>query len=418
MAKAWYEYPVTHGYITSYQGPNTDTPHYAEDIGTPFHTPLTAILPGIVETANYQAWGGQIFIKPDNPNFPEYYYYHPDEIDVHVGEHVAAGQEIGLSGGENPGFPGAEHPAQPQFSSGPHTHVGWFDKYVSTPIGQEPFGPDPSNLLAMAQGGSNVSTVPSAILSAVQPIARQDNVPDALWETVADVESGFNPNALGDQGTSFGLFQLHIGGQFPSQYLSDPTALDDPGLNAQFALPDIAKAWHDLSASFDPNSSAWWEQFAAQSGHPGGSPGEAVTDNEAAKLQQAYASFASGSSPSGPGPFGVPDAFALPSPGDVANGITSWISGNASGFLMRVGVGLAGIVAIFLGGYEITQAFNGNTVSHAQNDQSNEEDETAEDRETDARHRREDRETERENLKRDAEQRKLQAKANREGART
>src|SRR5581483_542745 len=264
MTEPWYDYPDGHGYITAYEGPGTDTPHYAEDLQTPFHTRLTAPTSGIVKVADYQGWGGEIFVQPDDKSLPEWYMYHPDEVDVHVGQHVNAGQFIGLSGGENPGYPGAEHPAAPEWSSGPHTHVGWFTKFVSTPIGGRPFGPPPDNLIEMAKqgGGGQSSMVLANIYNAVEPIAQQYHIPDPIWETVAYVESGFNQNALGDQGTSYGLFQLHIGGQFPAQYLNNPTALDDPALNAQYAMPAIARAWQSLQPSFDAGSASWWEQFA------------------------------------------------------------------------------------------------------------------------------------------------------------
>lgn len=138
----WYQFPITHGFIPTFQGLGTDTPHYAVDIGTPFHTPITALLPGTVVQEDYASWGGEIFIKPDDPQYPEYYIYHPDRLEVFTGQHVTAGQEIALSGGENPGYPGAEHPAQTQWSSGPHTHVGWFTRWQSTTIGTRPYGPD------------------------------------------------------------------------------------------------------------------------------------------------------------------------------------------------------------------------------------------------------------------------------------
>lgn len=140
----WYQYSDSyHGYIPSYQGSGTDTPHYANDIQTPFHTPLTAILPGTVTQADYAPWGGEIFIRPDDSKYPVYYFYHPDLVEVKPGQHVAAGQEVALSGGENPGYPGAMHPATPQWSTGPHTHVGWFTGWDnSTPAGTVPKGPD------------------------------------------------------------------------------------------------------------------------------------------------------------------------------------------------------------------------------------------------------------------------------------
>lgn len=129
---------------------------------------------------------------------------------------------------------------------------------------------------------------PSQIYNAVHAQAVQYGVPDSIWEDIAYTESGYNPNAIGDNGTSFGLFQLHIGGQLPSQYNNNPSAVFDPGLNAQIAMPDIAGAWNSLKSSFNPSSQSWWQSFAAQSGHPGGSPGEAATNNEASKLQSYY----------------------------------------------------------------------------------------------------------------------------------
>lgn len=444
----WFNYPVTHGYITNYQGANTDTPHYAEDIGTPFHTPLTAPLAGTVETANYQRWGGQIFIQPDDHSFPEYYMYHPDRLEVHAGQHVAAGQEIALSGGENPGFAGAEHPADTQFSSGPHTHIGWFQRYVQTPMGQEPFGPDPSNLLAIAKGGgagtTNNSAVPASIFNAIEPIAQANQVPDALWETIAQVESGFNVNALGDNGTSYGLFQLHIGGQFPSAYLNNPTALDDPGLNAQYAMPNIAKAWASLGGSFDASSPSWWQAFAAQSGHPGGSPGQSVTDAEAAKLQSNYGQFASGIVPGNPlGSIGTTQAACVAPawndfaawPGywacqanntatsvnqSVTGAFMSWLTGAIGPFAMRIGVGIAGLGLIGLGAYEVVHALGANnsaTSTPASTPTKQSEDYSAEDAARDERHRKEDAETEQENKSREADVAKSQRKADKEHAR-
>lgn len=132
--------------------------------------------------------------------------------------------------------------------------------------------------------------------NAVQPVATRYGVPTSLWEDIAQVESGNDPSAVGDKGTSFGLFQLHLGGQFPSQYLNNPTALEDPGLNATYAMPSIANAWNSLKGSFNPNSLGWWEQFASQSGHPGGTPGSQTNKNEAMQLMQNYQSSNTGTS--------------------------------------------------------------------------------------------------------------------------
>lgn len=376
----WYDYPVTHGYITSYEGPNTDSPHYAEDIGTPFHTRLTAPTSGTVKVADYQQWGGEIFVQPDDRSLPEWYMYHPDEIEVHAGQHVNAGQEIALSGGENPGYPGSEHPAQPQWSSGPHTHVGWFTRWITpTETGQTiPFGPDPTNLLQMAHGGGGQPNgVPANIYNAVEPVAQRYGVPDPIWETVAYAESGFNPQAIGDNGTSFGLFQLHRGGQLSN--LTEQQAFD-VSTNAETAMPAIASAWHSLSGTFDASSASWWQSFAAQSGHPGGAPGETITDNEAAHLRSDYGQFASGGDPTSnttttcTPPTGLnalnPAAWlsyascqaqnaAAGSAQQATAGVVGWLGATSGPFLLRVGVGIAGIALIWLGANEIAAGLKG-----------------------------------------------------------
>jgi murein DD-endopeptidase MepM/ murein hydrolase activator NlpD len=180
---SWLDFPITHGFIPSYTGPGTDTPHYADDIGTPFHTPLTALLSGTVVQADYAAWGGEIFIKPDDPSYPEYYMYHPDLLEVSKGQHVAAGQEIALSGGENPGYPGAEHPAQPQWSTGPHTHVGFFTNWnTSTPQGTVPYGPDITPLIMAIKTGK-ITLPPSTGGSPAASGSTTGSTQQASWST-------------------------------------------------------------------------------------------------------------------------------------------------------------------------------------------------------------------------------------------
>lgn len=143
----WYRFPVTHGYITKYQGVGTDTPHYAEDFGAPQDTPFFFLEPGTIQKADYQAWGGEVFLKPDDGN-PQEYVYHLDEVDVQPGQHVSAGQLVGLSGGQTSG---GKHPTSPQYSTGPHIHFGEFTEYTNSPDGEIPYGPNPGALVAQAQ---------------------------------------------------------------------------------------------------------------------------------------------------------------------------------------------------------------------------------------------------------------------------
>lgn len=160
---AWYQYPITHGYIPNYD-PNTwDTPHYAVDIGMPQDTPITALKSGTVVQSDYAVWGGkqgggEEFIKPDDGG-PEYYYYHLDQTMVSAGQHVSAGQEVGLSGGQNQG---GSHPTDPTWSSGPHLHVGYFTNFTSTQVGSRPYGPDITPTINQLKAGGLPNTVASA----------------------------------------------------------------------------------------------------------------------------------------------------------------------------------------------------------------------------------------------------------------
>ncbi len=172
---SWLDFPVTHGYYPNYNPNVGDTPHDAVDIGTPLDTPITALLPGTVKQADYAGWGGEIFIQPDDPKYPEYYYYHPDIVEVKAGQHVNAGQEIALSGGQTSG---GSHPAAPQWSSGPHTHVGFFTGWMNSPVGTRPQGPDITPLLTAIKTGK-ITLPPSTGRSAPD----SGTVQQATWST-------------------------------------------------------------------------------------------------------------------------------------------------------------------------------------------------------------------------------------------
>lgn len=164
---AWYNYPISHGYIPAYQGPGTDTPHYAVDIAAPQDTPFSFPTSGTISQADYAMWsgqpgGGEVFLKPDDGGNTQY-VYHLDEIDVHPGQHVGAGQQVGLSGGQNSG---GQHNTSPMWSSGAHIHYGFFQKYVSTPAGGRPYGPDPTSYVQnlTRSNGALLATMPGSTL--------------------------------------------------------------------------------------------------------------------------------------------------------------------------------------------------------------------------------------------------------------
>ena len=120
----------------------------------------------------------------------------------------------------------------------------------------------------------------SGWIDTVHSMAAQLGIPTKVVDSVIGVESNFSPTATGDNGTSFGIFQLHEGGQLGG--LSAQQAYD-PVTNARVALPYLQRGMQQAGAFTD--TSAWWLTFAEASGHPGNGP---QAYSEAAKLKQAY----------------------------------------------------------------------------------------------------------------------------------
>lgn len=77
----------------------------------------------------------------------------------------------------------------------------------------------------------------SAVEQQIAAVAQRLGVDPRLAIATAQVESGLNPGAVGDQGTSFGLFQLHQGGELGSL---TPSQAFDPTTNASVALRQFA----------------------------------------------------------------------------------------------------------------------------------------------------------------------------------
>ena len=114
----WWKGPVSQKY--------TPPVEPGEDIAAPFHSQVTALLPGTVTGITYGGYGARVDVGG-------VYYQHLDTVDVKKGQSVVAGQDIGLSGGQ---LFGGALPNSPLNSTGPHVEVG----YVG--------GGDPSQLVA------------------------------------------------------------------------------------------------------------------------------------------------------------------------------------------------------------------------------------------------------------------------------
>lgn len=92
------------------------------DLAMPMHTPITSLTDGVVVGAGYYGGGGVVAISSQvMGRVRSVYYQHLDLNQVAVGDKITTGQEIGLSGGQ---LSGGLHPAQLEFSTGPHIEVG------------------------------------------------------------------------------------------------------------------------------------------------------------------------------------------------------------------------------------------------------------------------------------------------------
>ena len=79
------------------------------------------------------------------------------------------------------------------------------------------------------------------IIKEIYRIAPMYDADPALMVAVAKTESGLRPNAVGDQGSSFGLFQNHVGGAGGST-LGSARRFLDPRLSIQSAAQRFAGA--------------------------------------------------------------------------------------------------------------------------------------------------------------------------------
>lgn len=79
----------------------------------------------------------------------------------------------------------------------------------------------------------------------VQQYSAANGVPTWITSDIIQAESSGNPSAVGDNGTSFGLLQLHTNGGQGTGYTQ--AQLLDPATNLKIGLPPIAQAYKQSS---------------------------------------------------------------------------------------------------------------------------------------------------------------------------
>lgn len=153
-----------------------------------------------------------------------------------------------------------------------------------------------------------------AVDLALMNAAEHYGVPPAVMFADAQQESGLNPKAVGDQGTSFGLFQEHEGGELTSvAFAENPVdaanlaASNFAGMRAQ--MPNAT--WGQIvAASQRPADQAGYASSVnAKLGKagtlPAGQASKALGQNVSKPLQTPGAALPSGSGAVGPmGPVG------------------------------------------------------------------------------------------------------------------
>ena len=125
----------------------------------------------------------------------------------------------------------------------------------------------------------------------IQQGAAARGVDPAAVLSIASVEGGVNGGQIGDNGTSFGPFQLHMGGALPSQFNGNPQAANQwansaAGINyALDAIAKVAKGLHGQQAI---------QAISSQFERPADVAGEVT------KASGRYGQFSSGQIPPSP----------------------------------------------------------------------------------------------------------------------
>lgn len=157
------------------------------------------------------------------------------------------------------------------------------------------------------------STGDASVDSALMLAAQEYDVPPAVMFATAQVESGLNPKAVGDKGTSFGLFQEHEGGE-----LTSVASAENPTYAANLAASNFAGMRAQM-----PN--ATWGQIVAASQRPADQAAYAQSVN--GQLGKA------GTQPAGPAQktlgSGVSQQLMTPGSGVTSDGASSLPSGSA-----------------------------------------------------------------------------------------
>lgn len=111
-------------------------------------------------------------------------------------------------------------------------------------------------------------TVNDRIACLIRAECARQGCPEYIAMGIVSAESGFDPNAVGDNGRSIGLLQLYVDGGQGSAYRDNPDALKDPVLNLSIGIRPIALAAFEATRR-GYTGERYIREVARSSGHPG-----------------------------------------------------------------------------------------------------------------------------------------------------
>lgn len=222
MGQPWYGFNITQGYgVHGEKG---------VDLGTPFHTPITALYAGTVRWAGRTEWsngtssGGEVTIVCNVPGYgiKTSYYLHLDVVYVKPGDTVNQGDVIGLSGGQ---LSGGNWPVVNKgniiLSTGAHTEFGFNAPWVSGPGSQI----DPTFAILQARSNTLPITYPNGSI-----------VTQTLGYGAQSAQVAVDPTVL-----EAGLLQFYNLSSSTQRAISQPTGFDGicEAIDAAEALPKL-----------------------------------------------------------------------------------------------------------------------------------------------------------------------------------
>jgi murein DD-endopeptidase MepM/ murein hydrolase activator NlpD len=252
---------------------STNNTHTGTDYNVPIGTPVTAAMDGVVSSTDLGPDYGMA-IMVDHPGGYQTIYAHLSEKDAKVGQTVAKGQRLGKSGnsGNSTGAHlhfevrhGKNNPVNPDTLLGASNDI--LNPYFATIL---PTQGDVTGSSASTPGGSaNLKATPGAgavdgnAVAMQQWLMSQGMSANGAAGVVSNLlaESGLRTGAVGDQGSSYGIAQWHLGRKDNLMRFAKSAGLDPSSLDAQsqFLMKELrGKQYGNLMSTLsDPKVSAY-----------------------------------------------------------------------------------------------------------------------------------------------------------------